>query len=139
MLQAAYFVFKELCFIFRPLMCKFQFKLFVVIFFILFEGQALAYATGIGGRFFGFGRNTAEVSSGSPKDVLHERQTKKTAAHSAEKKAEIARNEQRKELSPPNLGDQKSASKKNRMTLDERRALRRQIHDASSEVYDLPK
>ena len=120
-------------------MCKFQFKLFVFIFFILFEGHALADATGLGGGFFGFGRNAVGVSSGSPKEVLHERQAKKTAALSAEKKVEIARNEQRKELNPPNSGNQNSTSKKNRMTHDERRALRRHIHDAGSEVYDSPK
>ena len=120
-------------------MCKFKFKSFALFFFILFEGHALADSTGLGGGFFGFGRNAIDVSIGSPKEVLHERQTKKTAAFSAEKKAEITRHEQRKEVNQPNSGNQNLASKKNRMTLEERRALRRQIHDAGSEVYDAPK
>ena len=120
-------------------MCKFHIKLFLLLFFILSNGAALANSGNIGGGFFGFGKNTVEVSGDSPKEILHERQAKKTAALSKEKKAEITRDEQRKESNLANSGNQNLASKKNRMTLEERRALRRQIHDASSEVYVSPK
>ena len=120
-------------------MCKFQFKLFSLIFLTLIGADALAESNSLGGSFFGFNRNTVVASSDLPKDVLHERQAKKTAVLSKEKKAEIARSEQRKESDQPNSGNQNSTLKKNRMTLEERRALRRQIHDAGNEVYVLPK
>lgn len=120
-------------------MYKFQFKLFTLLFFILCNGNVFAHANDLGGGFFGFGSNAVGVGSETQKDVLHERQAKKTAALSKEKKAEIAQNEHRKELNQLDTGNQNLVSKKNRMTPEERRALRRQIHDVGNEVYVSPK
>lgn len=120
-------------------MRQFHIKLVLFLVFTFFGGSAFAEIIGLGGGFFGTGKNTVGISSNSPKEVLRERQAKKAAALSNEKKAEIARNEQPKESIQPNSDHQNPASKKNRMTLEERRALRRQIHDAGSDVYVSPK
>lgn len=119
-------------------MRQFDTKLFFLISLAFFANNAIAESGRLGGGFLGFGKDTVEISSGSPKEVLRERQARKSATLAKEKKGEITRNEPGKSPTLPMLESQINA-KKSRMTAEERRALRRQIHDAGNDVYISPK
>lgn len=113
-------------------------KFLVLLLLALQGGNVLAESGRFGGGFFGFGKNNAEGANASTKEVMRQKQ-KKAAALKSEKRTGIAQDVQGKELKTPDSENSGSTSKKNRMTPEERRALRRQIHDASNDVYVAPK
>ena len=106
-------------------------------------GNVLAETGRLGAGFFGLGKNNAEGGNTSAKEIARQKQARKTTAINREKRpataTATATDEQGKELNAPNSENSNLASKKSRMTPEERRALRRQIHDAGNDVYVSPK
>jgi hypothetical protein len=122
-------------------MRKFHIHLFFVLLFFLFCENSLAKAggVGVGGGFLDFGGNRVAVNGSSSKEILRERPIKRTSPAPQDKKAGIDGVDKKKEGGLLNPQNQNLATKKNRMTIDERRALRRQIYDAGHDVYVAPK
>lgn len=116
---------------------KLNLKFLVVLLLALRGGNVFADPGRLGAGFFGFGKSNAEGGNASTKEIMRQKQAKKAAALHREKIPEGA--EQGKELNAPNSGNSNLTSKKSRMTPEERRALRRQIHDAGNDVYVSPK
>jgi hypothetical protein len=120
-------------------MNKLNIKFFVLLLLALQGGNVLAQSSGLGAGFFGFGKNNAEGGSASIKETVRQKQASKTAATSREKRPVATQDVQGKESNAPNSENSNLTSKKSRMTPEERRALRRQIHDAGNDVYVSPK
>ncbi len=118
-------------------MNKLNIKFLALLLMVLQGGNVLAEPGRLGSGFFGFGKNNAEGGSATPKEILRQKQIKKAAVLNREKQLEGA--DQGKELNTPNSENSNLTSKKSRMTPEERRALRRQIHDAGNDVYVSPK
>lgn len=114
---------------------KLKLKILVLLSLILQGGNVLAESGRLGAFFFGFGKNNVEAGHASTKEIMRQKQAKKAAALNRDTHTEDV--EQGKALNTPS--PENSASKKSRMTPEERRALRRQIHDAGNEVYVSPK
>jgi hypothetical protein len=120
-------------------MHKLHIHLFFFLLFSLFGENSLAKSGGVGGGFLDFGGNRVAVNGSSSKEILRERPIKRTSPAPQDKKAGIDGVDKKKEGGLLNPQNQNLATKKNRMTIDERRALRRQIHDAEHDVYVAPK
>lgn len=116
---------------------KLNLKLFVLLLLALQGGNVLAESGRLGAGFFSFGKNNAEGGNTPTKEIMRQKQVKKAAALNREKHPDAG--EQGKELNTPNSENSNLTSKKSRMTPEERRALRRQIHDAGNDVYVSPK
>lgn len=91
-----------------------------------------------GGGFFLFGKNTVEIAEGSYKNQQRQKQADKTTVRKWEKRDVITNKEQSKNLSKQ-ATENANVTKKNRLTPEERLALRRQIQDASNDLYVIPK
>lgn len=114
-------------------------KFLLLLLLALQGGNVLAESGRLGAGFLGFGKNNTEGGNVSTKEVVRQKQAKKTAALNRQKRTEAAQDGHSKELNTPNSENLNSTSKKSRMTPEERRALRRQIHDAGNDVYVSPK
>ncbi|MES2047589.1 MAG: hypothetical protein V4447_04250 [Pseudomonadota bacterium] len=123
----------------NKLKIKLNIKILVLLLLALQGGNVSAESGRLGAGFFGFGKNNVEGGNASTKETMRQKQAKKAAALKSEKRSAAAQDEQGKELNAPNSENSNSNSRKSRMTPEERRALRRQIHDAGSEVYVAPK
>lgn len=122
------------------------YTLFSVI-FILFgaAGNALAESGKAAGGFFGFGkrqgethRNPSQDNVASRKEFQKQRQGERALDHRAEKPSNEKQNLDSSKANAPN-GDGAGNAKTGRLTLEERRALRRQIRDAGNDIYTKPK
>ncbi|MBX9899578.1 MAG: hypothetical protein K2Y28_02230 [Burkholderiaceae bacterium] len=122
------------------------YTLFSVI-FILFgaAGNALAESSKAAGGFLGFGkrqgethRNNSPENVASRKEFQKQRQGERAFDHRAEKPALDKQNGENPKPNAPS-GDGAGNAKTGRLTLEERRALRRQIREAGNDIYTKPK
>jgi hypothetical protein len=109
-------------------------KFFVLLLLSLRGGIASADVGRFGSGFFGFGKNNVESADGSHKDLQRQKQVNKAPGRNGEKRTGLINQEQGKEANKQSIENSTTALKKNRLTPDERRALRRQIRDASNDL-----
>lgn len=119
-------------------MNKAHIKFLVLLLLNLQCGVVKADSGRFRGEFFLFGKNTVETAEGSNKDQQRQKKTDKTIVRKWEKRDVITNKEQSKNLSKQTT-DNANIIKKNRLTPEERLALRRQIQDASNDLYVIPK
>ncbi|MDO8653035.1 MAG: hypothetical protein Q7R66_12680 [Undibacterium sp.] len=111
-------------------------KLKVTFFLLLFLNiQGYAENSRLGRGVLGFGINDSEVF-----EVAHNERKLQQSVNKKEGRITGKRtdSEQHSDGAQPNKaieGNTKGALKQNRLTLEERRALRRQIHDANNDLY----
>lgn len=113
---------------------------FLVLLTLSLHGDFASADSGrFGGGLLSFGKNNIDGGEVSRKELVRERQTIKATGRNNEKRARFvdqAVNNESIKQSPENSN---APLKKNRMTPDERRALRRQIHDVGNDLYVPPK
>lgn len=118
-------------------MNKPRIQLTLLILLSLHGGFALADSGRFAGSFWGLGKNNAEGREILRKEPLTQRRPEKSAGRNNERRSGLSNQELKKDLSKHNSENLNAPAQKNRLTPDERRALRRQIHDAGNDL-DVP-
>jgi hypothetical protein len=126
-------------------LCGFAMKriytLFSVIFFLIGSADASAESGKATGGFFSYSkpqadthRNNLQENVASRNEFQKQRQGQRALDHRAEKPATDKPNADNQKPNAP-IGDGAGNARTGRLTLEERRALRRQIREAGNDIY----
>lgn len=129
----------------RFIFCGFAMKRIYTLFSLIFiligaAGNALAESGKAAGGFFGFGKRQAETRGNklhenvASNEFQKQRQRQRALDHRAEKPATDKPNADNQKPNAPS-GDGAGNARTGRLTLEERRALRRQIREAGNDIY----
>lgn len=112
-------------------MNKLRLKLVGLIVLLMVGGSVCAEPGRFGGGFFGSGKASTMAGNDAPrKELMRQRRAEKAAGRPVDQRSEYAGKELNKDVDRMDR-----TPRKNRLTPDERRALRRQIHEASNELH----